>query len=945
MPTAGKRERRQMKDREMSRSLKYGPPSQTERSEAQSAISGAGWRDRKEQGQAGLAGAGRGGRHRSPLDYQRTPKHRDQAEERMAEAEFGSQPLQTRPDYGSKTARAPKSVEDLSLHLRGVLDTIKDVQRASIRLQAPLHEMSKSEDFLPPMLGKPQSGAYMSRDMFGREIETISRSVEEIETYLDTARQSASLLERVLLADNNPRTALLDKGAAKLGYSEKNPMLTTADFEAALKTASGDSKESKFEEGVSADPTKNMSKEDAAEWKKQTEEHKDEFKTAHLASLQDYAAELKDAKFEKDKSMTPEAVSKVVGPEFAENAKNPPPEVKKLREEMESKAAALRLTPKDKKVIQAFLDHKEEKGTNLSTDGKKLDGLWMGGNGIAVWEGDTFDLRDVGSKTSQIVQNAIRKEAPANWVKKASALAGSLSIVDYVNGLREAKFPKDKSMTVDEVAKVVGPEFKENVENPPESVKKVREEMQGKTANLDKTAGYTHYWKAAPGQTGVVIPSAQWSKLLSVTSKILDVAATKGISVRDGVGEGEPLLNNKYISLNGDAALGESYETFYFTRTLEEFSFCKTNRKPYDAVVVSILAQAKKILADLIVVHSDGGDGAIRKVLADQGSDKTAATLRDTYNLITADVKKVLELNLAKLGWSLVATNLYVDTDHAMVRVSIKGPIVRDERDTETARKVLQKSLDHVMKSNTGVSLGYEGRSYSVYLSFDFAIVLNQDSPLRLAAAGLYGFTKEAEKVCGSATSKLAKFTSKLAKEIYSKDAETPSFLEEHNKRTASKAAKMLRASMADIGPGKPAKTAAKSGKGRYGFSEKTAKLALEACNAVEHQAGLIASDTHGRMGAKHATITGFLNKHAKRAKCGWSDLILEAYPTADEAPAEVVLASKKASALDGYTIHPSVDEILSWDNKGEQRLATSFLASDESEDEGETAGCGCGGS
>lgn len=751
MPTAGKRERRQMKDREMSRSLKYGPPSQTERSEAQSAISGAGWRDRKEQGQAGLAGAGRGGRHRSPLDYQRTPKHRDQAEERMAEAEFGSQPLQTRPDYGSKTARAPRSVEDLSLHLRGVLDTIKDVQKAAIRLQAPLHEMSRSEDFLPPMLGRPQSGAYMTRDMFGRELETISRSVEEIENYLDTARQSASLLEQVLLADNNPRTALLDKGAAKLGYSEKNPMLTTADFEAALKTASGDSKESKFEEGVPADPTKNMSKEDAAEWKRQTEEHKDEFKTAHLASLQDYTAELKDAKFEKGVEMTPEAVSKVVGPEFAENVKNPPPEVKKLREEMESKTAAL-------------------------------------------------------------------------------------TIADYVEGLREAKFPKNKSMTVDEVAAVVGPKFKENVENPPESVLKVRKEMQGKTANLDKTAGYTHYWKAAPGQTGVVIPSAQWSKLLSVTSKILDVAATKGISVRNGVGEGEPLLNNKYISLNGDAGLEESYETFYFTRTLEEFSFCKTNRKPYDAVVVSILAQAKKILADLIVVNSDGGVGAIRKILADQGSDKTAA-------------------------------------------------------------------------------------------------------------AGLYGFTKEAEKVCGSATSKLAKFTSKLAKEIYSKDAETPSFLEEHNKRTASKAARMLRASMADIGPGKPAKTAAKSGKGRYGFSEKTAKLALEACNAVEHQAGLIASDTHGRMGAKHATITGFLNKHAKRAKCGWSDLILEAYPTADEAPAEVVLASKKASALDGYTIHPSVDEILSWDNKGEQRLAASFLASDESDNEGETAGCGCGGS
>jgi hypothetical protein len=36
----------------------------------------------------------------------------------------------------------------------------------------------------------------------------------------------------------------------------------------------------KFEEGKPADPTKGMSPEDAAEWKKNTEEHKDDFKTA-----------------------------------------------------------------------------------------------------------------------------------------------------------------------------------------------------------------------------------------------------------------------------------------------------------------------------------------------------------------------------------------------------------------------------------------------------------------------------------------------------------------------------------------------------------------------------------------------------------------------------------------------------------------------------------------
>ena len=41
-----------------------------------------------------------------------------------------------------------------------------------------------------------------------------------------------------------------------------------------------DGKESKFEEGVAADPTKNMSKEDAAEWHKQNDANKDNFKAA-----------------------------------------------------------------------------------------------------------------------------------------------------------------------------------------------------------------------------------------------------------------------------------------------------------------------------------------------------------------------------------------------------------------------------------------------------------------------------------------------------------------------------------------------------------------------------------------------------------------------------------------------------------------------------------------
>lgn len=127
-----------------------------------------------------------------------------------------------------------------------------------------------------------------------------------------------------------------------------------------------------------------------------------------LLSASDFLAALegdldeKAAKFEKGKSMTPEAVSEVVGPEFKENVDNPPEEVQELKEEMQA---------------------------------------------------------------------------------KTSYLLSSEQFMSELNGGRSAKFERGRSMTIDEVAEVVGPEFKEMNEDPPESVLKVREEMTGKTAS------------------------------------------------------------------------------------------------------------------------------------------------------------------------------------------------------------------------------------------------------------------------------------------------------------------------------------------------------------------------------------------------------------------------------------------------------------------------------
>ena len=75
-----------------------------------------------------------------------------------------------------------------------------------------------------------------------------------------------------------------------------------------------------------------------------------------------------------------------------------------------------RLNPGDKKVIRAFTEKKSASSKKLETDGKRLDGAWGGGRGIAEWRGGKIQFRDLGSKSAQIVQNAVRKEAPKNWL-------------------------------------------------------------------------------------------------------------------------------------------------------------------------------------------------------------------------------------------------------------------------------------------------------------------------------------------------------------------------------------------------------------------------------------------------------------------------------------------------------------------------------------------------
>ena len=86
-------------------------------------------------------------------------------------------------------------------------------------------------------------------------------------------------------------------------------------------------------------------------------------------------------------------------------------------------------------------------------------------------------------------------------------------------------------------------------------------------------------------------------------------------------GTGKPRLSKHLIALNGRRP--DDYESFvlgkeppppppYRQESDALSGFCKTEYRPYDAVVVSILAVAQKVAPGAIVVSSDGGSAAIR---------------------------------------------------------------------------------------------------------------------------------------------------------------------------------------------------------------------------------------------------------------------------------------------------------------------------------------------
>jgi len=114
--------------------------------------------------------------------------------------------------------------------------------------------------------------------------------------------------------------------------------------------------------------------------------------------------------------------------------------------------------------------------------------------------------------------------------------------------------------------------------------------------------GYTHYWTKQKNW-----PAA---KVSAAIQDMAEVIRRCELPLADGHGEPgtEPIIGPDFIAFNGVGEL--PYETFLFpgfgSPPNPDFAFCKTEPKPYDAIVVACLLVAKHHLGAAIEVSSDG---------------------------------------------------------------------------------------------------------------------------------------------------------------------------------------------------------------------------------------------------------------------------------------------------------------------------------------------------
>lgn len=120
--------------------------------------------------------------------------------------------------------------------------------------------------------------------------------------------------------------------------------------------------------------------------------------------------------------------------------------------------------------------------------------------------------------------------------------------------------------------------------------------------------GYTRYWNRTEKKIT--------SKFVIAVAQVIADCDEKGILIRNGYGEGNPVVTMNEIWINGNRETNLDHETLRFDNNSNNvgFNFCKTARKPYDYAVREIL----KIAEEMGMVTNVSSDGENDEIISDE---------------------------------------------------------------------------------------------------------------------------------------------------------------------------------------------------------------------------------------------------------------------------------------------------------------------------------------
>ncbi len=206
--------------------------------------------------------------------------------------------------------------------------------------------------------------------------------------------------------------------------------------------------------------------------------------------------------------------------------------------------------------------------------------------------------------------------------------------------------------------------------------------------------GYTRYWN----RTDKLLTP----EFITKVKEILENCKSLGITIRDGYGEGSPVVTVDKVWLNGDSLFKEgeykfdlSHETFVLdNENINESNFCKTERKPYDYAVREILKVAKQ----MGIVTNVRDDGINETIISDKSYARPY--IREKQFFANEKVSKVLSLLDRYIIQEAIETHsndIIIDMKALLNKNKLRGSIYADltKDDVYKVINILKKSWSY----------------------------------------------------------------------------------------------------------------------------------------------------------------------------------------------------------------------------------------------------------